>query len=204
MAFRLRLVANKSFAPALQFQRNRSRAFIPTVFLEDPFRSQRSLFADFWNTPDPFDVLEPRQHLSKYRTPSATAFTGEKHICNPKDGFQVCLNVAQFKPDEINVKVMDNCILVEANHEERSEDGESYVARQFTRRYFLPDAYSITDVVSKLSSDGVLTVVAPPKQLDTDNARTIPIQKIENPAAEEEKGTSTVKEGKGENVPKSE
>lgn len=200
MAFRLRLAVNKSLAPALNFQRHHSRALLPAIFFDDPFRSPRGLISDFWRTPDPFDVFAPIP--LKYRTQLACPFNEETHICNPKDGFQVCLNVAQFKPDEVNVKVIDNCVLVEAKHEERSEDGQSYVARQFTRRYFLPDEYSITDLVSKLSSDGILTVVAPPKQLDTDNARSIPIQKTGEPAAIEEKKTQADEDGKGENQPK--
>lgn len=157
-----------------------SRAFIPAIFSEDPFKLQRKMVSDFWNMPDPFDVFAPSQRYIKYRIPSALQ-QEETHICNPKDGFQVSLDVAHFKPDEITVKVVENNIFVEAKHEERSEDGGSYVSRQFSRRYLLPDEYNIADVVSKLSSDGILTVIAPPKQLDTDKGRTIQIEQTGTP-----------------------
>ncbi|XP_034105000.1 heat shock protein 23 [Drosophila albomicans] len=77
-----------------------------------------------------------------------------------KDGFQVCMDVAQFKPSELNVKVVDNSIVVEGKHEER-EDDHGYITRHFVRRYALPEGYEPEKVASTLSSDGVLTVNVP-------------------------------------------
>lgn len=125
-------------------------------------------------------------------------------IYDPKNGFQVSMSVAHFKPDEITVKVVENCILVEAKHEERLEDGNSYVSRQFNRRYVLPDEYNIADVVSKLSSDGILTVIAPPKHLDAATARTIDILHTGAPAAEKAKGSHKGDSCSQEKVPKAE
>nr|AEB54668.1 heat shock protein 27 [Drosophila repletoides] len=78
-----------------------------------------------------------------------------------KDGFQVCMDVAQFKPSELTVKVVDKTIVVEGKHEER-EDGHGMVQRHFVRKYTLPKDYDGNDVVSTVSSDGVLTLKAPP------------------------------------------
>lgn len=200
MALRLRLVAPKCLAPAMQNHHLHSRAFIPAIFTEDPLKLHRKIISDFCNITEPSEpfVFAPSQRFVKYRTP-AGLHQEEKHVCNLKDGFQVSLNVAHFKPDEINVKVVDNCVFVEAKHEERSEDGESYVSRQFSRRYYLPDEYSIADVVSKLSSDGILTVVAPPKELNTDKGRNIQIQQTGSPA--EEKPTNAKIDDKVEGSP---
>ena len=35
---------------------------------------------------------------------------------------QVNLNVSHFKPGDLNVKIEDNCIVVEAKHEERPDE----------------------------------------------------------------------------------
>lgn len=91
------------------------------------------------------------------------------------DGFQVCMDVQEFAPNEITVKTIDNNIVVEAKHEER-EDDHGYISRQFTRRYTLPEGYNIKDVVSKLSSDGILTVQAPPVQKTDDGSKVRVIQ----------------------------
>lgn len=79
-----------------------------------------------------------------------------------KERFQVNLDVQQFGPHEITVKTVDDFIVVEGKHEERPDE-HGFVARQFVRRYQLPADYDPKDVVSSLSSDGVLTVMAPPK-----------------------------------------
>jgi len=94
-----------------------------------------------------------------------------------KDGFQVCLDVQQFAPNEISVKTVDNSIVVEAKHEER-QDEHGYVSRQFARRYTLPQGFNIKDVVTQLSSDGILTIKAPPepKALEKENVRVLQIQ----------------------------
>uniref|UniRef100_A0A8D8IPR4 Protein lethal(2)essential for life n=1 Tax=Culex pipiens TaxID=7175 RepID=A0A8D8IPR4_CULPI len=81
-----------------------------------------------------------------------------------KERFQVNLDVQQFGPHEISVKTVDDFIVVEGKHEER-QDEHGFVSRQFVRRYQLPADYDPKDVVSSLSSDGILTVMAPPKLL---------------------------------------
>lgn len=169
MALQLRNAANKLFKPTLNLVRYRSRSSLPSLFWEDPFRQNRSLVKDFWNS-SPFDFIAPR--LSAYRVPY---WEDEKFLNTPEDGFQVSLNVKQFKPEEVSVKVADNNIIIEGKHEERNED-DSYVSRHFSRRYTLPEDCSIKDVVSTLSADGILTVRAPPKEVDTKNARKIHIQ----------------------------
>lgn len=94
-----------------------------------------------------------------------------------KDGFQVCLDVHQFAPNEITVKTIDNTVVVDAKHEER-QDEHGYISRQFTRRYVLPKEFKIEDVVSQLSSDGVLSIKAPPPKAlqDESNVRVLQIQ----------------------------
>uniref|UniRef100_D3TMP8 Heat shock protein 23 n=1 Tax=Glossina morsitans morsitans TaxID=37546 RepID=D3TMP8_GLOMM len=93
-----------------------------------------------------------------------------------KDGFQVCMDVGQFKPNELNVKVVDNAIVVEGKHEER-EDQHGYIQRHFVRRYVLPKGYDADKVVSTLSSDGVLTVSVPKPQIEEKaNERIVQIQ----------------------------
>ncbi|XP_017464916.1 PREDICTED: heat shock protein 23-like [Rhagoletis zephyria] len=92
-----------------------------------------------------------------------------------KDGLQVCMDVAQFKPSELSVKVVDNSIVVEGKHEER-EDEHGYISRHFVRRYALPKGYNADNVISTLSSDGVLTVSAPKPQEEASNERVVQIQ----------------------------
>jgi len=91
--------------------------------------------------------------------------------------------VSHFKPEELNVKTVDNCLVVEAKHEERPDE-HGYVYRHFTRRYVLPPGVKAEEVTSKLSADGVLTITAPralPEPAPS-NERIIPIQQTAAPA----------------------
>ncbi|XP_004523809.1 heat shock protein 23 [Ceratitis capitata] len=93
-----------------------------------------------------------------------------------KDGFQASLDVQQFKPSELSVKVVDDHVIVEGKHEER-EDDHGYISRHFVRRYAVPKGFQADRVESTLSSDGVLTVRIPkPAIEDKSNERVIQIQ----------------------------
>lgn len=108
--------------------------------------------------------------------------SGMSRVINTKDSFQVNLDVQQFKPDELNVKVLDKYIVVEGNHEERGDE-HGYVSRKFTRRYRLPKNVDQQAITSTLSSDGVLQLHAPKKVLPESEGRTIPITQSDQPAA---------------------
>uniref|UniRef100_A0A182PDQ3 SHSP domain-containing protein n=1 Tax=Anopheles epiroticus TaxID=199890 RepID=A0A182PDQ3_9DIPT len=113
-----------------------------------------------------------------------------------KDRFQIILDVQQFTPNEITVKISDRSIVVEGKHEEK-QDEHGFVSRHFTRRYMLPNGHDPNDVVSTLSSDGVLTVTAPKKTLPAPNPeRSVPIQQTGQPAKEKPEAQPTVEAAK--------
>lgn len=93
-----------------------------------------------------------------------------------KDKFQVNVDVQKFNPDEINVKVSgNNTITIEGKHEEKKDKKRGYVSRRFVGRYYLPEGHDLDNVVSNLSSDGVLSVTAPRIVSVKDEERRIPI-----------------------------
>ncbi|XP_061401127.1 heat shock protein 27-like [Musca vetustissima] len=142
----------------------------------------------------PVDIFRPRRHRSLMLHPRGSycpylarygrqrkESSAERSELVPtvgKDGFQVCMDVSQFKPSELTVKTVDRTVVVEGKHEER-EDEHGYIQRHFIRKYTLPKGYDPKDVVSTISSDGVLTVKAPPPPAIKDkesNERIIQIQ----------------------------
>jgi len=74
---------------------------------------------------------------------------------------EVSLDTAQYRPDELKVTVDEGVVCVEGRHEEKAEDGTKMVSRSFSRKYTLPQGARGQDVVSNLSSDGVLVITAP-------------------------------------------
>ncbi|XP_075528689.1 heat shock protein beta-1-like [Dermacentor variabilis] len=95
---------------------------------------------------------------------------------SPDDSkFVLNCNVRGYKPEEISVKAVDDCIEVSAKHEEESEDGSSYVKREFTRRFTLPEGVKAETVTCGLLSSGMLAIEAPKPEPPRKKPRTIPI-----------------------------
>lgn len=124
------------------------------------------------------DSLLPRSGLNRYYRPWRSSITTQDSgstISADQEKFQVILDVQQFSPEEITVKTSNGSIIVEGRHQEK-RDEHGYISRHFVRRYVLPQELDIADVVSTLSSDGVLTITAPKKTLKDKNAeRVVPI-----------------------------
>ncbi|KAJ8966311.1 hypothetical protein NQ314_003576 [Rhamnusium bicolor] len=98
-----------------------------------------------------------------------------------KDKFQANLDVQQFKPEEISVKVTgDNTVTIEGKHEEK-QDQHGYISRHFIRKYVLPENCDVKNVQSKLSSDGVLSITAPKIDEKKIEHREIPIIRTGQP-----------------------
>lgn len=75
-----------------------------------------------------------------------------------------------MKEGEINVKAVDDRELVVEGHVEKNQEGGSKSIKRFSRRFLLPDDVHLESVSSVMSSDGVLTIIAPKKTAVT-NAR---------------------------------
>merc|ERR1719309_545023 len=78
---------------------------------------------------------------------------------------EVSLDTSQYRPDELKVSVDKGVVTVEGKHEEKTEDGSKMVSRMFSRKYTLPADARAEDVVSNLSSDGVLVITAAKRNL---------------------------------------
>ncbi|KAJ0171178.1 hypothetical protein K1T71_013377 [Dendrolimus kikuchii] len=126
---------------------------------------------------DVFDVDGPalrlREYIRPWRNLAAAARDVGSTIKSDKDKFQVNLDVQHFAPEEISVKTADGYVVIEGQHEEKKDD-HGFVSRQFKRRYALPEGCNPETVESRLSSDGVLTIVAP-KASENKDERAVPI-----------------------------
>lgn len=112
--------------------------------------------------------------------------TGVSTIQPTKDKFEVTLDVQQFTPEEVTVKVVGRTVIIEGKHEEK-QDEHGWISRQFVRKYLIPEQCDIEQLNSKLSSDGVLTITAPRNPDDPEKKeRVIKIQKTGQPALRDE------------------
>ena len=75
---------------------------------------------------------------------------------------KVTLNLGDFKSNEIDVKVVDNSLVVWAEHEEKPDD-HGHVYRYVNRRYMLPRNVDLEQINATMSDKGQLVVCAPKK-----------------------------------------
>ncbi|CAG5055109.1 unnamed protein product [Parnassius apollo] len=68
-------------------------------------------------------------------------------------------DLSQFEPTEVKVSIMNDILLVQASHEERTPD--CTIFREYAREVQLPKGLDPDVIASFLSRDGVLTVQAP-------------------------------------------
>lgn len=79
------------------------------------------------------------------------------------DKFVITVDVADYAPEEIKVKTVDQSVVVEGKHEENRPGGQRYVSRNFSRSWTIPSDVDPVAITSKLSANGRLTIEAPRK-----------------------------------------
>lgn len=103
------------------------------------------------------------------------------NIIYDKEALKINLDVRQFTPDELSVKVKEDYLVVEGKHEER-DDEHGLISRHFVRRYQLPGKVDKTGLISNLSSDGILQIYAPKEPVSEEDEREVPITQTNLPA----------------------
>ncbi|CAL7948311.1 unnamed protein product [Xylocopa violacea] len=176
-------------------------SLIPMLFSdwwEDLDRPHRIWDQHFGTTIDPEDLLSdldtdvllyrPHRRARRRYHPFLTGSNrrqgrGVSTVQADKNKFEVTLDVSQFAPEEVNVKVSDQNVIVEAKHDEK-EEGHSWVSRQFVRKYIVPSQCNIDKIETRMSSDGILSITVPRKESlkSETNERVIKIQYTGKPA----------------------
>jgi HSP20 family molecular chaperone IbpA len=75
------------------------------------------------------------------------------------DVYRVNVDVDGFKPEEINISVKENILVIGAKMERKGEDGSKF-QQEFTREVTLPEEVDVTSLKSFLGNDGVLSIEA--------------------------------------------
>merc|ERR1711881_58129 len=89
-------------------------------------------------------------------------FNEEETKVNEDDAkMEVRIDASEYKPEELKVSVQSGRLLVEGKHEEKKQDGSAYVQKSFSRSYTLPKEAQADQMVSNLSSEGVLVIPTP-------------------------------------------
>jgi HSP20 family molecular chaperone IbpA len=112
--------------------------------------------------------------------------TGGMKTTRSEDGtLQVALDVSQFKPEEVNVKLCDDNLVIEAKTE--SSENDSYHKAEFKRWLKLPQDVKHEAIKSTMTADKKLVIEVPcHKPIQAERSRNIPID-VQKPAVEGDK-----------------
>jgi len=105
--------------------------------------------------------------------------SGVSHVEYDDKNYKIIVNVDKYKPEELFIKTVDNTVIVEAKHEEKTSDGRSCSTQSFSQSFTLPAGVDPDSVKSSLSKQGVLTISAPVTKPSRQNQeRLVPIKHI--------------------------
>merc|ERR1712198_757732 len=100
---------------------------------------------------------------SKWASDIMTVNDNSVDVKNEGDVFQVTVESADFRPEELKVSTLnDNLLKIEGRHVEEGslENGNKYVSRQFSRSYTLPANCKVQEMKSSFGN-GKLVVTVP-------------------------------------------
>uniref|UniRef100_A0A5S6QCK3 SHSP domain-containing protein n=1 Tax=Trichuris muris TaxID=70415 RepID=A0A5S6QCK3_TRIMR len=95
-------------------------------------------------------------------------------VINEKNRYAVNIDCSHFRPEEIEVKMANDRLVIHAKHNERM-DPHGYISREFTRQYTIPKDIQEDTWNSHFDNNGILTVEAKKKAAVSQNERIIPI-----------------------------
>jgi len=81
------------------------------------------------------------------------------NIFNDRNRFAVEIDAYQFRPEELEVKTLDDTLLIEGRHED-VRDPDNYTKMYFVRKYQLPPDVHPQEISSSIDGSGRLTVEA--------------------------------------------
>merc|ERR1711974_346707 len=119
-----------------------------------------SLFKNAWE--DGWTIPSRSRVLPNPFREFKSIFNEEEAKVNEDDAkMELRIDASEYKPEGLKVSVQSGGLLVEGKHEEKKEDGSAYVKKSFSRSYNLPKEAQTDQMVSHLSSEGVLVVTNP-------------------------------------------
>merc|ERR1712027_249931 len=117
-----------------------------------------SFFGNRWND----DWMVSSRNLDNQFKELRSLFNKEEaKVEQDNTRMEVRIDASEYKPEELKVSVQSGRLLVEGRHEEKKEDGSGYIQRSFSRRYTLPKEAEADEMVSNLSSEGILVITTP-------------------------------------------
>ena len=92
----------------------------------------------------------------------------QANVIESKESFKIELSVAGFSKEQIGIQFQDNLLQVKGTSEDKPNENEKYLTREFgsksfIRRFSIPKTVD-TELISALFTNGILTIIIPKKE----------------------------------------
>ncbi|XP_072260137.1 heat shock protein beta-11-like [Pyxicephalus adspersus] len=107
------------------------------------------------------------------------AVTSGSETKTTKDDFVLSLDIQDFSPQELTVKLLGNKLLVSGAKESKTDDGKgsfSYKCQIFRKEADIPEDLKAEDITCTVTTDGHLQIQASRAPVPSVQERTVPIQ----------------------------
>lgn len=164
-------------------------------YQENEYGYEASEFHRSYNLPEGVDPMSVKSRISQdgilqieasKQQPKAITLDPALGVDETDDTkMSLKFNLAGYKPEEVNVRVKGNELMVAAEH--KMEEEGHFTHRQFKRRISLPSEVDVNTLVSKFGKDGVLSIEADKKPPPSTEEKKIEIQQdadLKDPAQE--------------------
>ncbi|KAM9296231.1 heat shock protein beta-11-like [Gastrophryne carolinensis] len=120
------------------------------------------------------------QEMTLQENKALPVATSISHAITNNGDFVLSLDVQDFSPEELTVKLLGNKLLVSGAKEAKSDDGKgsfSYKCQIFRKEADLPKDVKAEDISCMVTADGQLRIQAPSvAKVPSVQERTVPIQ----------------------------
>lgn len=128
-------------------------------------------------------MMMPRYFDGYYTRPHETARSEVSQLKYDSKGFELKLDVREFDPSDLKVKMAGNTLTVSGKHENKADD-HGFISREFHRELTIPEDVDLDTMTSSITEEGVLTIRADLKDAEKAVQKTIEIQKEQKEISE--------------------
>ncbi|WKY02777.1 hypothetical protein Q1695_016223 [Nippostrongylus brasiliensis] len=126
-----------------------------------------------------FRHMERMMFTPLYRTaPFEVPSEANSEVIDNDTKFAITMDVSKFKPEDLKVNIDGRQLTIEGKEE--INDNHGYSMRSFVRQWMLPEDVNLESIRSSLNEAGRLSIEAPKITKAQENARTIPIERVNN------------------------
>ncbi|TKR92083.1 hypothetical protein L596_006799 [Steinernema carpocapsae] len=152
-----------------------SDSFFPEARHLQRRRRMTDFFDDFFSN---LDFLPPMHKKRRLRDLTDQKAASPSETSQKDGGFSLDLDIHGFAPEQLQVSVDGNSLVIEGTHSSKSESGS--IRRNFVQKVKIPKGVDVNSIKSSLGSKGRLYITGEAKKPAAveGNKRKIPIAAI--------------------------